>query len=113
MFDKPFFQATTGYALKYIAFDNIGISDVYGENFDWETLSGGTAFNAGSKPSWMSDVAITTVAAAGGDYLDGTIAFKLSTNSGAFPRIVAIGLFSNGNTTNIPDSELYIIQENS
>ena len=113
LFDKPFFQATTGYALKYIAFDNIGISDVYGENFDWETLSGGTAFNAGSKPSWMSDVAITTVAAAGGDYLDGTIAFKLSTNSGAFPRIMAIGLFSNGNTTNIPDSELYIIQENS
>ena len=60
----------------------------------------------------MSDVAITTTASSNGNYLDGVIGFKLSTNTGSYPRIAAIGLFANGNSSNIPDSELYIIQQN-
>ena len=85
--------ASTGYSLKYIE----GTTASY--NFGFEGGYIVNDFTVSSKPSWITDVALSTTSS-GNNFADGAIKFKISPNTtGGLIRLFVIGMFLSGATS--------------
>ena len=85
--------ASTGYSLKYIEGTTASI------NFGFEGGYTVNDFTVSSKPSWITDVALSTTSS-GNNFADGAIKFKISPNTtDNLTRVFVIGMFIGGATS--------------
>ena len=85
--------ASTGYSLKYIEGTTASV------NFGFEGGYTVNDFTVSSKPSWITDVALSTTSSSN-NFADGAIKFKISPNTtSGLTRLFVIGMFFSGATS--------------